>query len=81
MSPNHLLLGGSRPAQRLEPGQRLPEMPTLWYPTCESGEAKCPPAISCWVDPDQLSAWSQASASLRYLLSGIPHVSPELSGA
>lgn len=33
------------------------------------------------VDPDQLSAWSQASASPRCLLSAIPHVSLQSSGA
>ena len=49
--------------------------------TLTQAEAKCPPTISCWVDPDQLSACSQASTSLRHLLSGIPHVSPESSRA
>ena len=32
--------------------------------TLTQPETKCHPTISCWVDPDQLSAWSQASASL-----------------
>ena len=49
--------------------------------TLTQPEAKCPPTISSWVDPDQLSAWSQARASLRCLLSAIPQVSLESSGA
>lgn len=48
--------------------------------TLTQPEAKCPPSISSWVNPDQLSAWSQASASLRCLLSAVPHVGLESSG-